>query len=67
MTATTTGPDLAHAIGADGLVSIRVRDGDLRLRAVDGETVRIRDRRGRDLGSMLTVELGERQRLAVRG
>ena len=31
---------LAHAIGADGIVSIRVRDGDLRLRAVDGDTLR---------------------------
>ncbi len=40
MTATTTGPDLDHTIGADGLVSIRVRDGDLRLRAVDGDVVR---------------------------
>ena len=43
MTATTTGPSLAHTLGADGLVSIRVRDGDLRLRGVDGDTLTVRD------------------------
>ena len=30
MTTTTTGSSLDHAIGADGLVSIRLRDGDVR-------------------------------------
>ncbi len=59
MTATTTGPGLTHTIGPEGLVSIRVRDGDLRLRAVDGDTLRVRDVRGRDLGAMLTIELGD--------
>jgi hypothetical protein len=59
MTAATTGPGLAHSIGTDGLVSIRVRDGDLRLRAVDGDILRVRDARGRDLGTMLTIELGD--------
>lgn len=59
MTAATTGPGLAHTIGPEGLVSIRVRDGDLRLRAVDGETLRVRDVRGRDLGTMLSIELGD--------
>jgi hypothetical protein len=58
MTTNTTGPELVHVIGAEGLVSIRVRDGDLRLRAVDGETLHVRDTHGRDLGSMLTIELG---------
>ena len=28
MTSTSTGADLAHTIGAEGIVSIRVRDGD---------------------------------------
>jgi len=58
MTTTTTGPELVHVVGTEGLVSIRVRDGDLRLRAVDGETLHVRDAHGGDLGSMLTIDLG---------
>jgi len=59
MTVTTTGSSLSHTIGTEGLVSIRVRDGDVRLQGVDGDTLRVRDRRGRDLGAMLTVEFGD--------
>jgi hypothetical protein len=59
MTVTSSGADLAHPIGADGIVSIRVRDGDVRIRAVDGDTLRARDKSGRDLGSLFAIELGE--------
>ena len=59
MTATSAGVDLAHTIGADGIVSIRVRDGHVRVRAVEGDTLRVRDRRGRDLRSSFDIELGE--------
>ena len=59
MTRTTTGSSLDHVIGPEGLVSIGLPDGEVRIRAVDGDTVRIRDRSGRDLGAMFTVDLAE--------
>lgn len=59
MTSTTTGSGLEHPIGADGIVSIRVRDGDMHLRGVDGETLHIRDRGAGDLGSRFDIDLGE--------
>ncbi len=59
MTRTTTGSSLDHAIGPEGLVSIGLPDGEVRIRAVDGDTVRIRDRSGRDLGAMFTIDLAE--------
>ncbi|MFL5718312.1 MAG: DUF4097 family beta strand repeat-containing protein [Chloroflexota bacterium] len=58
MTAATKG-QLSHDIGADGIVSIRVRAGDIRIRAVEGETLRVRDVDGRDLESHFGIELGE--------
>ena len=58
MTAATTG-QLAHPIGADGIVSIRVRDGDLRIRAVEGDTLRVRDASSRDLDGRFDIVLGE--------
>jgi DUF4097 and DUF4098 domain-containing protein YvlB len=58
MTAATKG-QLSHDIGADGIVSIRVRAGDVRVRAVDGETLRVRDVDGHDLESCFRIELGE--------
>ncbi len=59
MTTTTTGAGLDHVIGANGLLSIRLRDGRARLRAVDGDSLRIRDGHGRDLADMFAIELGE--------
>ena len=48
-------------------MSIRVRDGDLRIRAVDGDiAARPRRRAQRDLDARFDIELGERQRLAAR-
>ncbi len=47
MSATTTG-DLEHAIGAEGIFSVRLRNGDIHLRAVDGETVRVRGANGHE-------------------
>jgi hypothetical protein len=41
------------------LLSIRLGDGRARLRAVDGDSVRIRDRHGRDLADMFAIELGD--------
>jgi len=51
-----TGSSLEHEIGADGLLAIRLRDGDVHLRAVDGGTVRVRDVNGRSLDGMFAVE-----------
>ena len=51
-----TGSSLEHAIGADGLLAIRLRDGEVRLRAVDGDTVRVRDANGHDLADMFAIE-----------
>jgi len=59
MTAATTGASLAHVIGPNGLLSIRLGDGRARLRAVDGGSLRIRDGHGRDLADMFEIELGE--------
>ena len=53
-----TGPTLEHAIGSDGLLAIRFASGDVRLKAIDGEMVRVRDRRNHDIAEMFEVELG---------
>jgi len=58
MTSTAIGSSLAHPIGPDGLFSVRLDDGEIHLRAVDGDTIRVRDRSDRDLEAMFTVELG---------
>jgi hypothetical protein len=59
MTSTTTGSAIAHAIGADGLFSLSLRTGNARLRGVDGDTLRIRDRGAHDLSAMFTIDLGQ--------
>ena len=53
---TVTGSSLEHIIGVEGLLAVRLRNGEVRLRAVDGEAVRVRDVNGHDLDEMLTVE-----------
>ncbi len=55
MTATTRST-LQHTIGAEGLLALRLRDGLVRLRGVDGETVRIRDVNDHDLTDMFGIE-----------
>ena len=59
MTIDTPAIALQHVIGADGLVVITVDDGDIRIRGVDGDTVRIRVSGGESLDA-LEVERGER-------
>ena len=58
MTAATTG-QVAHPIGAEGIVSIRVRDGDVRIRAVDGDMLRVREASARDFESRFDIVLGD--------
>jgi len=55
---TIMGASLEHEIGAEGLLAIRLRDVEVKLRGVDGETVRVRDVNGHDLGDMFEVEPG---------
>ena len=59
MTATGTGASLEHPLGAEGLLSIRLRNGDVRIRAVDSDRVTIREVDGHDLSGMFAVVLGE--------
>ena len=55
----STGSNLEHAIGTDGLFSISLGSGEARLRAVSGGTVRIRDGRGQDLADLFELKLGD--------
>ena len=56
---TSTGSVIEHRIGAEGLLAIRIRDGEVRLRATDGEVARVRDVNDHDLNDMLAINTGE--------
>jgi hypothetical protein len=56
---TTTRSRLEHALGAEGLFSIRVRHGDVRLRGVDGDTLAIHERHGRAIEDLFDIKLAE--------
>jgi hypothetical protein len=63
---TTTGSDtVQHAIGPTGELSLRIPTGEVHLRAVDGDTARVRDLDGRDLEERLVVEATD-GRLSIR-
>jgi hypothetical protein len=55
---TTTDSTLDHTIGAEGIVVVSLMSGTIRLRATDGDAVRIRDASGGDLHATFTIELG---------
>jgi Toastrack DUF4097/SHOCT-like domain len=59
MTMTTSGSRLEHRIGADGLFSIQLRSGDVRLRGIDGDTLVVVERHGRDLGDAFEIALAD--------
>jgi len=59
MSPTTTRSRLEHRLGAEGLFSIRIRHGDVRLRAIDGDTMIVQERHGRDLEGLFDIELGD--------
>ncbi len=59
MTTTAIGASLEHHLGAEGLLSIRLRNGDVRIRGVDSDRVGIRAVDGHDLSAMFAVDLGE--------
>jgi hypothetical protein len=54
-----TGFTLEHAIGPSGRLSIRIRSGEVRLRAADGDVVRVRDVNGHELDDMFEVQAAE--------
>ena len=57
MIATSTSAALEHEIGANGLLSVRLRDGSVHLRAVDGHVVRVYDAEG-VLSTAFDIERG---------
>ena len=65
MTATTGRDGAQYVIGGDGELRVRLHAGELRLRGVDGDTVRVRDLEGRDLGERLVMDEAE-GRLSIR-
>ena len=59
MTTQTQDGVLSHRIGADGLVVVRVHDGDIRVRGVSGDLATVRAADGRPLDG-LDIDSGER-------
>jgi hypothetical protein len=56
---TTTRSRIEHRLGAEGLFSIRVRHGEVRLRGVDGDMMVVRERHGRDPEDLFDVHLAD--------
>jgi hypothetical protein len=55
---TKTGSALDHTIGTEGVVVIGLVSGSIRLRAIDGDAVHIRDAAGGDLARTFSIDLG---------
>jgi hypothetical protein len=63
---TTIGPDtFQHVIGPGGELDLRLPSGELHLRGVDGESVRVRDLDGRDVSERFTID-ATADRLSIR-
>lgn len=56
---TTVIHTIEHEIGIDGVLEIRIGDGDIRLLGVDGTTARVRGPRGDDLETLLAFDRGD--------
>lgn len=59
MTATTNGASIEHRIGAEGAFHLRQLSGSVRLRGVEGDVARVRDRNGRSLADSFQIEATE--------
>ena len=59
MTTTANGASLEHRIGANGRFRLRQLSGEITVRGVDGDTVRVRERDGKSLAENFRVETGE--------
>ncbi len=55
---TTVIHTIEHDIGIDGVLEIRLGDGDVRLRGIDGTTVRVSGDPGDDLDGRLAIDRG---------
>ncbi|MEO8469592.1 MAG: DUF4097 family beta strand repeat-containing protein [Chloroflexota bacterium] len=58
MTTTTDASTLEHRIGPAGRLQVRMMSGSIAIRAVEGETVRVRERNGRSLAEAFRIETG---------
>lgn len=56
---TTTGSTFEARIGAEGLLAVRLRSGEVRLHAVDGDTISVHDANDHDLAGMLAIETSD--------
>lgn len=56
MTTSTDASTLEHRIGSAGRLQIRMMSGSISIRAVEGETVRVRERNGRSLAEGFRIE-----------
>lgn len=65
MTQATSTHLVEHDIGPGGTFHLRLHDGDVRVRAVEGSVARLVETGGRDLAERFTVEAGP-GRLAIR-
>jgi hypothetical protein len=56
---TLTGSTIEHAIGPNGLLAIQLRDGELRIRGIDGDVATVRDANDHDLDEMFEIEAAD--------
>ena len=59
MTTTHDGASLEHRIGATGRFHVRLPSGEITIRGIDGDTVRVREHSGRAIGEAFEIEAGD--------
>lgn len=59
MTTTTSGTTLEHKIGPRGRFTLRQSSGEIAVRGVEGDTVRVRSLDDRALSDLFSVEVGD--------
>jgi DUF4097 and DUF4098 domain-containing protein YvlB len=59
MTKTETGTTLEHRIGARGRFSLRQASGDISVRGIPGDIVRVHSGDGRSLSDLFDIEVGD--------
>jgi hypothetical protein len=56
---TVTGSTIEHPIGPAGLLAIRIRDGEVHLRGIDGDIARVRDLNDAPLEDMFDIDTSD--------